>query len=263
MRVKGTFLPAKSTEKSSRQWPVERATSHHPIAPSPHQHTGSFPSPPPITPSLLRLITSSLQYITHHPITLPPNQPINPVSHHPITKSPHHSSPHQPTFPQLLAPPPQQPTIPTIPHWPLPAVRDFVRDGRLTTYDGSVLKLSKVSFQGKCARTGHPLKLLSPTKLARWVIFLHLARRAALPARCSILYLFSGHNTPTTHHPNHQPSYNPISPSPKHSLKKFNDDLCLGPSSYFLHEQKLLLCVWKVSQSGDDRGSGKKGWCLA
>jgi hypothetical protein len=30
-----------------------------------------------------------------------------------------------------------------------------------------VLKLSKISFRGKCARTGHPLKLLSPTKLAR------------------------------------------------------------------------------------------------
>jgi hypothetical protein len=34
-------------------------------------------------------------------------------------------------------------------------------------HDESVLKLTKVSFRGKCARTGHPLKLLSPTKLAR------------------------------------------------------------------------------------------------
>ncbi len=39
--------------------------------------------------------------------------------------------------------------------------------GRLSTYDESVLKLSKVSFWGKRARTRHPLKLPSPTKLAR------------------------------------------------------------------------------------------------
>jgi hypothetical protein len=55
----------------------------------------------------------------------------------------------------------------SIPHWPLSAVRDLTRDGRLSTYDESVLKLSKVSFQGKCARMGHPLKLPSPTKLAK------------------------------------------------------------------------------------------------
>jgi hypothetical protein len=55
-----------------------------------------------------------------------------------------------------------------IPHWPLPAVCDLTRDGRLSTYEESVLKLSKVSFRGKCARMGHPLK------------------------RCSVLYLFSG-----------------------------------------------------------------------
>ena len=57
--------------------------------------------------------------------------------------------------------------IHSIPHWPLPAVRDLTRDGRLSTYDESVLKLSKVSYWGKCTRTGHPLKLPSPTKLAR------------------------------------------------------------------------------------------------
>jgi hypothetical protein len=32
-----------------------------------------------------------------------------------------------------------------IPHWPLPAVRDLTLGGRLSTYDESVLKLSKVS----------------------------------------------------------------------------------------------------------------------
>ncbi len=53
----------------------------------------------------------------------------------------------------------------SMPHWPLPAVRNLARDGRLSTYDESVLKLSKVSFWGKCARIGHPLKLPSPTKL--------------------------------------------------------------------------------------------------
>jgi hypothetical protein len=54
-----------------------------------------------------------------------------------------------------------------IPHWPMPAVSDLIRDSRLSTYDESVLKLSLVLFRGKCARTGHPLKLLSLTKLAR------------------------------------------------------------------------------------------------
>ncbi len=36
--------------------------------------------------------------------------------------------------------------------WPLPAVRDLTRDGRLSTYDVSVLKLSNVSLRGKCAQ---------------------------------------------------------------------------------------------------------------
>ncbi len=62
---------------------------------------------------------------------------------------------------------PSSHTRPTIPTWPLPAVRELTRDGRLSTYNESVLKLSKVLFKGKWARTGHPLKLPSPTKLAR------------------------------------------------------------------------------------------------
>jgi hypothetical protein len=45
--------------------------------------------------------------------------------------------------------------------------RDLTRGDRLSTYDESVLKLSTVSFQGKCACMGHPLKLPSPTQLAR------------------------------------------------------------------------------------------------
>ncbi len=49
----------------------------------------------------------------------------------------------------------------------LPAVRNLTRDGRLSTYDESVLKLSKVSSRGKCAHMGHLLKLQTPTQLAR------------------------------------------------------------------------------------------------
>ncbi len=43
----------------------------------------------------------------------------------------------------------------------------FNRDGRWSTYDVSVLKLSNVSFRGKCGRMENTLKLQSPTKLAR------------------------------------------------------------------------------------------------
>jgi hypothetical protein len=60
------------------------------------------------------------------------------------------------------APPPPLPHS----HWPLLAVRDLTHDGRLSTHDVSVLKLSKVSFRGKCARIGHPLKLPSPKNFA-------------------------------------------------------------------------------------------------
>jgi hypothetical protein len=44
----------------------------------------------------------------------------------------------------------QMETLNHTPHWPLTAVRDLTRDGRLSTYYESVLKLSKVSFRGKC-----------------------------------------------------------------------------------------------------------------
>ncbi len=46
-------------------------------------------------------------------------------------------------------------------------MRDLNHDGRWSTYDVSVLKLSNVSFRGKCARMGNTLKLPSPTKLAQ------------------------------------------------------------------------------------------------
>ncbi len=74
-------------------------------------------------------------------------------------------------------------------HWPLRALCDLTHDGRWSTYDVSVLKLFNVSFQGKCARIGYHHQQNSPG----WVIFLQLARRAALPVRCSmyIVYAFS------------------------------------------------------------------------
>jgi hypothetical protein len=46
---------------------------------------------------------------------------------------------------------------------PLPAVRDFTRDGRWRAYDVIVRK----KWGGICSETGHPLKLPSPTNLAR------------------------------------------------------------------------------------------------
>ncbi len=68
-----------------------------------------------------------------------------------------------------------------------PAVHDLTRDGRLSTYDESVLKLSKVSFWGKCARTGHPLKLPSHQQNSPGcVIFLKLAS----PVFCTISFLW-------------------------------------------------------------------------
>jgi hypothetical protein len=45
-----------------------------------------------------------------------------------------------------------------------PAVRDFTRDGRWSTYDVSVLVRKKMG--GICAEKGYPLKL-PPTNLAR------------------------------------------------------------------------------------------------
>jgi hypothetical protein len=59
---------------------------------------------------------------------------------------------------------------------PLPAMRDFTRDYRWSTYDMSVLKKMCVGRGGgRCAQTRvlrHPLKLPSPTKLARLDHFL-------------------------------------------------------------------------------------------
>jgi len=83
-------------------------------------------------------------------------------------------------------------TLTPIPHWPLPSVRTLTRDGRWSTYDESVLKLSKVSFRGKRARTRHPLKLPSPTKLARLGCFppASQAGRLAGPVFYTISFLW-------------------------------------------------------------------------
>jgi hypothetical protein len=87
----------------------------------------------------------------------------------------------------------------TIPHWPLPAVRYLSRDGRLSTYDESVLKLSKVSFRGKCARTGHPVKLPSPTKLTGLGHFPPASQggRLAGPVFYTISFLWARQRYPT------------------------------------------------------------------
>jgi hypothetical protein len=71
------------------------------------------------------------------------------------------------------------------------AVCDLTSDGRLSTYEESVLKLSKFSFLGKCSRREKPLKLLLPTKLARLGHFPPASQVGALLARCFLLYLFS------------------------------------------------------------------------
>ncbi len=81
-----------------------------------------------------------------------------------------------------------------MPHWPLLAVRDLTRDGSFSTYDKSVLKLSKVSFRGKCARAGHPLKLPSPTKLVRLGHFLPASQAGCLA--CPVFYTISFLFTP-------------------------------------------------------------------
>jgi hypothetical protein len=80
-----------------------------------------------------------------------------------------------------------------IPHWPLPAVLDIdlTRDGRWSTYDESVLKLSNVSFQGKCARMGNTLKLPSPTKLERLGHFPPASQAGRLSGPVFNVYVFS------------------------------------------------------------------------
>jgi hypothetical protein len=69
-------------------------------------------------------------------------------------------------------------SYPIVPCW-LSVI--FTRDGRWSTYDVIVLKLSNVSFRGKCARMENTLKL-PPTKLDRLGHF-HPASQAGRLAR--------------------------------------------------------------------------------
>jgi hypothetical protein len=67
---------------------------------------------------------------------------------------------------------------------------DLTHAGRWSTYDVNVLKLSNVSFKGKCARMGNTLKIQSPTKLAQLGHFPPASQAGALPARCSMYMSF-------------------------------------------------------------------------
>jgi hypothetical protein len=76
-----------------------------------------------------------------------------------------------------LSPPPPSVGIIIITHWPLPSVRDLTRDSRLSTYDESVLKLSKISFWGKCAHARDTLKsYYHQQNSPGWVLFFKLSQ---------------------------------------------------------------------------------------
>jgi hypothetical protein len=70
---------------------------------------------------------------------------------------------------------------------PLPAVPDFTRDGRWSTYDVSVRR----KMGGEYAQTGYPLKLLSPTNLARLGHFPPASQAGRLAGPVFYVYVFS------------------------------------------------------------------------
>ena len=76
-------------------------------------------------------------------------------------------------------------------HWSLPSVRNLTRGGGLSTYDENVLKQSKVSFRGKCARMWHSQKLPLPTKLARLGLFPPTSQAGRLAGPVFYVYIFS------------------------------------------------------------------------
>jgi hypothetical protein len=83
----------------------------------------------------------------------------------------------------------------SISHWPLPAVRDLPCDCRVVYLRRKCTQAaSKVSIRGKCARTGHPLKIPSPTKLARLGHFppASQACRLAGPVFYTVSFLWVG-----------------------------------------------------------------------
>jgi hypothetical protein len=72
-----------------------------------------------------------------------------------------------------------------------PAVRDITRDGRWSTYDVSALKKMGAGGGGRCAKTGHPLKLPSPTKLSRQGHFPPASQAGRLAGPVFYAYAFS------------------------------------------------------------------------
>jgi uncharacterized membrane protein len=70
-------------------------------------------------------------------------------------------------------------------------VSDLTRDGRWSSYDVSVLKLSNVSFRGKSARMGNTLNLPSPTKIARLGHFPPAIQAGHLAGPVFYVYVFS------------------------------------------------------------------------
>jgi hypothetical protein len=70
---------------------------------------------------------------------------------------------------------------------PLPAVRDFSRDGRWSTHDVSVSK----KMGERCAQTGYPLKLPLPTNLARLGHFPPASQAGRLAGPVFYVYVLS------------------------------------------------------------------------
>jgi hypothetical protein len=73
---------------------------------------------------------------------------------------------------------------------PLLDVRDFTRDGRWSTHDESVRK-KMGGGGGKCTQTGCPLKLPSPTNLARLGHFPPASQVGRLAGPLFYVYVFS------------------------------------------------------------------------
>jgi hypothetical protein len=77
-----------------------------------------------------------------------------------------------------------------MPNWPLPPVRDLTCGDSWSTYDESVLKLSKFHSEEYPHAWDTLYSYNHQQNSPGWVIFLQLARRAALPARCSMYISF-------------------------------------------------------------------------
>jgi hypothetical protein len=67
----------------------------------------------------------------------------------------------------------------------------LTRSDRWSTYDVSLLKLSNVSFRGKCARMGNTLWIPLPTKPARLGHFSPASQAGRLAGPVFYVYVFS------------------------------------------------------------------------